>query len=461
MDPFDLKVPNCMMTDIVAIMKYYDYKYKIIESSDDKIYCTKKNGITNYSCVEDFLLGEIFYKNKKNLHYYSLPNPNNEVCNFETTPMTIVENHPLLKHILDHPVYKRFIIKIHNYGTFIRFSENKVQRLYWNPPINAGIPLTAKEKDPIYELIFLMHDFGHFILPDIVPTGETNENSKKIYVNWRLLGESITVVLNEMILVNYLKDKVEFKQMMKLDFDKPYKLYQILKPIDLSNELDLHKLFYASYLYFCVRDPSGFLDLIDRDKNSNWAMIWNEFDQRYRPVAERGREWTESNFENIRVTSKSYEKWYHSIVQFKHFLEFKTIDDLPLNTNESMDNLQIMNNLFEYVFTNTLIPLFFNHSNTIYLPDFVKMKSFIRYMIGNLFLLINFETTFENFMSVLNRLKCMTITDIDQQITDIKQEYKIAVKKLYDYNLITINEYHNYKNIFIMIPPNIMKKDIY
>ncbi|XWV24591.1 hypothetical protein QJ856_gp1196 [Tupanvirus deep ocean] len=460
MDFFDLQVPTSMATDIIAIMKYYDYKYKITDSTDDKIYRIKANTTTNYSNVEEFLLGEIFYKKKKNLHYYVLDNPNNEVCNLDTSPISIIDNHPLLKHMLSHSIFKTFITTINNYGTFIRFSENKVQRLYWNPPLNAGIPLTAKEKDPVYELIFLMHDFGHFILPDLVPTGETDEMSKKIYVNWRLLGESITVVLNEMILVDHLKDKPEFKQMLKLDFDKPFKLYQIFKPINLTNVDDLRKLFYASYLYFCMCNPSGFLDLIDKEKYSNWDAIWNEFNQRYRPVAERGREWTESNFENIRTMSKSYEKWYHTIAEFKNYLELKTIDDLPCYTNTSMNDTEIMNILFQYVFMNTLIPIFFS-SKTQLPHDYIKRKSFVRYMVGNLFLLIKFENNYEYSFPIIQKMKSMTVLAVDDSINDIKKDYRMAVESLYDSNLITINEYHNYKNIFIMIPPNIMKKDIY
>ena len=411
-----------------------------------------------YSSIKDFLQSEVFYKNKKNLHFYPIENKGNEVCSFDIGPADIVNGHPLLRHAMNHTVFRRFITQIHNYGTFIRFSENKVQRLYWNPPLNAGIPLTAKEKDKVYEGIFLMHDLGHFLLPDLVPTGETDALSKKIYVNWRLLGESITVVLNEMLLVDYLKDTAEFKQMLTLDYDKPYKLFRILKPINLSNEADLYRLFRASYRYFCVLDDTGFMNLIDK-RNTNWQEIWAEFDARYRPVAMRGREWTETNFNNVRHMAMDYAKWYDAIQcwEFNRLLNFQMIGDVVPGNDALSDNNSIMELLFDRVFKKLLVPLFLDDT-TIPLIDNKsrKMLSFTRYMIGNLFLLIK-EECWDEYKVILNKLVALCPSDLPK----IKEDYQKCVEHLYQTNRISINEYLNYRNIFIMIPPNILKKDVY
>jgi hypothetical protein len=469
MDFYDLTISQEFVTEVTDLMNFYDFKYDIKPIPNGKIIRKKKSGLMEYKTVEDFLLGEIFYKNKKNLHYYHIVNPANTVCNFDISPYDIVSKHPLLKHMMNHSIYKKIIFKIHNYGTFIRFSENKIQRLYWNPPLNAGIPLTAKEKDPVYELIFLMHDFGHFVLPDLVPSGETNAITKKIYVNWRLLGESITVVLNEMLLVDYLKDKEEFNNLITIDFDKPYKLYQIFRRLNLSNKNDLYKLFHASYLYFCILDNHGFIELIDKENNTNWEQIWSEFDNRYHPVAARGRDWTESNFDNIAAMAKDYEKWYNVVKPMKHFLELKTIYDLNIFAQQNekigdITDIQIMDILFINAFENTIVPLFSEtltetSQNILYEPHLRKLKSFIRYMVGNLFLLVKHDE--DSAYKFFVKLNCMDTINLDKQMADIYSNYLKIVEEFYLQKKISMNEYHNYKNIFIMIPPNILKKDAY
>ena len=250
----------------------------------------------------------------------------------------------MLRHLLNHEVFNRYLTWVNNFGTFIRFSENKVQRLYWNPAINAGIPLTAKDKDPVYELVFLLHDFGHFLLPDLVFTNEDLEKSelgKKVYINWRLLGESITVVLNEMLVDDFLKDKSEFKEMLTLEYDKPYKLFQILKNININDLEWLKNLFWSSYLYFCKLDDTGFTNLIDKSY-PDWENIWKGFNERYHPVAKRGREWTETNFDRIIDMAEEYGKWWKVVKGFKNELDFKTISEcIPKQDIPSLSDYSI------------------------------------------------------------------------------------------------------------------------
>lgn len=468
MEEFDITAPQHLVNEIKNILKYYDYKHTVTISDENVIKRIKTSETLEYKNIEDFLLNGIFYKKKKNLHFYPITNPNDEVCNFDTGPLDIVFSHQLLKRMWDIPLFKRSLSRVHNFGTFIRFAENKVQRLYWNPTINAGIPLTEKkDKDPVYELIFLMHDFGHFLLPDLVFTGNNSCLHKKFYVNWRLLGESITVVLNEMILVHCLNYAQEFHDLLKLGFDKPYKLYRIFKHIDLTDKEMVKKLFKASYRYFCVQDPSGFLDLIDKDKNPDWEVIWKEFNSRYRPVSIRGREWTEANFDNISSMANDYKKWFACIGPYTSNLDFKTIEDvIPKGLkSENLDDNEIMDYLFWYVWNDLLYPLFYDDREIKLLEkEERRTKSMIRYIVGNSFLLIKFgsvpEHRIQNYLFILDN----RATSEKQKyllVKDMIAVYKKEVLSLYERGKITANEYHNYKNIFIMIPPNILRKDAY
>ena len=114
-----------------------------------------------------------------------------------------------------------------------------------------------------------------------------------------------------------------------------------------------------------------------------------------------------------------------------------------------------MKYLFEYVWETMLEPLISNDKDNDFISDENrKVIAFKRYMTGNLFLLIKFGVSHDD---ILDKLNVMSSEDI----MIIKEMYIMKVNEIYRKGLIDMNEYHNYKNIFIMIPPNILRKDIY
>jgi hypothetical protein len=461
MEPFyHLRAPKESVNELTELMTYYDFKHKI-ELDDEKTirkYDKDSNLKAAYQSVQEFLLNGIFYKTKKNLVYYPITNMCNKVVTFDTSPYDVVKQNPTLYKLFDHVLFRNYLTMVHNYGTFFRFAENKVQRLYWNPALNAGIPLTPKEKDPVYELAFMMHDFGHFILPDLIFIGDsTDDTAKKFYVNWRLLGESITIVINEMLLIDYLKDTPEFMATLKIGYDKPYKLYRIL------HKDNIKKIFLASYSYFCSANGNGFLNLIDKSIDG-WKEVWDEFNSRYKPVSLRGKEWTETNFDNINSVSKDYQKWWSVANSFHNELKLQTIecfyDGSPFEYDEGLTiahtDENIMDELFSYVWDYKLKPLLTATQR----PEFIdankrSVLAFKRYMVGNLFLLTKYDLDTKEIVERLNKCKS------SEDFKPIMNQYKKHVMQLYESKHISMNEYHNYKNIYIMIPPNIISKNGY
>jgi hypothetical protein len=402
MDHYTLSVQKDLVLQVESVLKYYDYSFDEIKTLQlgGSLIIRHKNNIENhYKTMDSFLMNEIFYKKKKNLHHYQIENKSDDVANFDISPTQILSGNKVTAHLFEHKIFRRFMAKVHNYGTFVRFSENKVQRLYWNPSLNAGIPLTAKEKDPIYELIFLLHDFGHFLLPDLIFTGKLTDNkAKKIYVNWRLLGESITVVLNEMLVVDYLKEKKEFSEKLKLDYDKPYKLYRVLKKHSLKD------LFWASYKYFCEQKTECFIELVNENMDSK--VLWDEFNVRYSPISKRGREWTECNFERLKGMSGDYTKWWAFAKKFSAELNFSTIEKYYDMVN--FDDEDIMSVMFNDVWETLLKPLFDSESNEVAQISETErcLRSFKRYMVGNLFILIKYGLKIDEIASLLDPVNC-------------------------------------------------------
>ncbi len=451
---YKIEAPNSLVKELSEIFEYYEHKYDIVQSHKTKIIRTNGDITKEYDTVEDFLLNEIFYKKKKNLIHNKIPNIKDAVVNFEISPLQIITNNEITVKLLSNKLFNKYLTKVNNYGTFIRFAENKVQRLYWNPAVNSGIPLTPKGKDPVYELLFFLHDCGHFLLPDLIFTGKLIDTmAKNIYVSYRLLGESITIVLNEMLAVNYLKDFDEFKQKLKLPFDKPFKLFQILKHIDFKNKHHIKQLFWASYLYFCKQDITGFQSLIDTSK-ANHEEIWNEFHKRYLPVSQRGREWTETNFEQIKKSDSDYKRWWKHAEQFSDELQFETIEKY-YNVIQSDDNDIIMEKLFEKIWTTVIEPLFFDLKDIQVINEDVRqIIAYKRYLIGNIFLLIKYNVNIDEIIKKLIEIKV-------ENISKVQNLYLLMVKDLYDKKIISMNEYHNFKNIYVLMPPNMLKKNDY
>jgi hypothetical protein len=91
-----------------------------------------------------------------------------------------------------------------NDGTFFRSAISRREVNYWCPGLNAGVPFVAK-KDAIHELTFLAHDFGHFMLPDLVFTGKHSPLLRRVYIISRMLSEAATLVFADMLLAEGLR----------------------------------------------------------------------------------------------------------------------------------------------------------------------------------------------------------------------------------------------------------------
>jgi hypothetical protein len=70
----------------------------------------------------------------------------------------------------DFSPLRGLFVSVANAGAFFRAAKTRRELNYWFPGLNAGIPYVAK-RDPIHEVTFTAHDFGHFSIPDLIFTG--------------------------------------------------------------------------------------------------------------------------------------------------------------------------------------------------------------------------------------------------------------------------------------------------
>lgn len=452
---YNITAPRYNMNELRKIMSYYEYDHRIKECNTNLSICvqTSSNQKKAYKTIEEFLQRDIFYQNKKNHYHLPLANHGNNVINFKISPIDIIRTNSITSPLLSDRFFANCLANVHNYGTFVRFSENKVQRLYWNPPFNGGLPLTPKPKDATYEMIFCLHSICHFLLPDLVFTGKLiDEKAKKIYVYHRLLSESMTVVISEMLAVDILKDTDEFKSKLKMDYDHPYKLYSCILGTNEMNQHSLKQLFWASYMYFCQHNYDEFNKLFDHNEENK--KIWDNFHFRYSSVSLRGKDWTEKNFDNMTKEHNLYQSWWKSVEQYKNELQLVPIEDYyDKVTNDDND---IMHKLFNNVWNNVILGILCQ-KDRIYpiCEEERQILAFKRYMIGNTLLLFKHQIYPFYLLSELQNM--VDITQMEK-ITNI---YISHVNDLYNCNKIDINEYHNYKNIYYMIPPNMLKKSEY
>jgi hypothetical protein len=89
-------------------------------------------------------------------------------------------------------------------GVHFRASPSRRIGNYWLPGLNGGIPFTPKD-DPIHEITYFFHDLMHYLVPDLLFDGSTSRPARLVYLASRMISESISLVLADMLFVDSLK----------------------------------------------------------------------------------------------------------------------------------------------------------------------------------------------------------------------------------------------------------------
>ena len=237
------------------------------------------------------------FEKKKDLNF----NPFNQksVIDFSGKIYDLIENNKYMKSHKNSSILSSLMNKVKNNGLFTRSSLDKKQRNYWYPALNAGLPLVSK-KDEIHEITFMFHDLMHHLIPDLIHTGNSSELHKEAYVIHRMLSESFTIVLADMIFIDELaKDDNEY------DFDKR-KIYPLYKSMNIK-ELTIDKLkeIVWSNVNFALLGNEELL----RKKASKEAT--DNYVNKFKKFFIEDYRWTINNFNNMDSNKDTMKKWFN------------------------------------------------------------------------------------------------------------------------------------------------------
>ena len=152
--------------------------------------------------IGDFIKKFIHYDKPIVLHYNAEKNVRRpvtfDVRNIKNMLNDVLNEFSMLKKYK----FNNMINQVFNNGIMFRAPHTKITKLVWYVLLNAGIPFTPKPKDPIHELVYMIHDFGHFLMPDLILNGNNNKLNRTVYVIYRMISEAITIILADMIFVD-------------------------------------------------------------------------------------------------------------------------------------------------------------------------------------------------------------------------------------------------------------------
>lgn len=221
-----------------------------------------------------------------------------------------------------HRIAPGLVVRVLNSGFFHRSAENRREKTFWWPGLNAGIPLVEKPNDPIQELVYAVHDLGHFLIPDLIFTGHDEDLSalgKFVYTCFRLMSEATTITLADMLTVSaMLRDGVPYAT---VDKRKIHPLFvsavgaRGLRPEDPDYLERLRALLFASMQFCLTGRTDRFRGLVEaaakRDGLSQPDLEPLEtFADKFSAFFLDDARWSIENYGNMVANAGEFRRWW-------------------------------------------------------------------------------------------------------------------------------------------------------
>lgn len=420
----------------------------------------------------DYIKDYIYYKTKNNLKFNPITDLSNDV-DFSQSPIDffkgidLYNNNGSKKSGLNN-IINRMLIS----GIFLRAASSRRVGIYWNPGINGGLPLVEK-KDKIHEVTYMAHDIGHQILPDLVFTGKDSFFHRQVYIYWRMMSESFTMTLADMIYIDSLKneDQIPYDYTAR----KIHPLFVDLG-IDVSSTCsnrigNIRKVIHANYMYCLNGDDSEYRIMLD-ENNKGYENL-EKFKEKYMPFFVEDFKWTEKNYDNMVETRYiETEKWFLNITELRTLIiEASSIFSKPIippiqSIDEFMSKVSrtsLCEDIFNIAFNQYVVPtLIGDYSSAEFNKeietnrDVIQFISFTKWIIGQLSICFKYDflkESKETFELITSKMKSYNYRITIDQINDIRTIYNNYLEFLQKHSLISKDDFNTFKQVYPMFDP--------
>ncbi|HEY8375609.1 MAG TPA: hypothetical protein VIK91_03930 [Nannocystis sp.] len=401
--------------------------------------------------ISRLLLDRVYYRRRVDLA--ATPRSPTRTIDFADDVAAFVARSPWLSNPwMARYGLDRALSAVLDQGVFFRAAQNRREKIYWWPGLNAGIPYTPK-RDEIHEATFMMHDFGHFLLPDLVFTGCVSDLNRRVYIAYRMISEAITLVLADMVFVDTLRRS-------GVDYDwarrRAYPLFAATA-IDLADDAArpaaLRELLAANVAYCVKGDDARWRALLARAGSEDAALL--EYQAKYEPYFVEDMRWTARNWETMAARADEFSRWWRDTAPLRALadLGLETVDDFAAAVAHGEGDL--VDRVFARVMTTRLEPALrgdFPPAD----PDERRERAFLRYMVGQFGVFARHDDAPDAAL-VRDRLTGFLAAHRGRlglsEIARARAFYERFVDSLAERHLATLDDALTYREVFALVEP--------
>eukprot|EP00929_Paragymnodinium_shiwhaense_P119186 TRINITY_DN91065_c0_g1_i1.p1 TRINITY_DN91065_c0_g1~~TRINITY_DN91065_c0_g1_i1.p1 ORF type:complete len:688 (-),score=93.31 TRINITY_DN91065_c0_g1_i1:268-2331(-) len=446
--------------------------------------------------VNSWVMEKLYYSARKATTYISKGESGESIlAPFEST-IAFAEGNSVGKFVASSPHFNNEVatssglrdvfVAVANHGAFFRAAHTRREVNYWLPGLNAGIPFVPK-KDPIHEVTFTAHDFGHFSIPDLVYTGGTSKAYRRTYILYRMMSEATTLVFADMLFVETLR-----RSGYEYDWTKrkihPLFLATGVDPFaaGLSRQEFLAKfriLLEANVEYCLTGKSDKWLELIrsnkalDTEPDASGAFTGckalNDFKEKYMPFFVEDYRWTSANYTNMEKNAKQYAEWWKLVEPMitamglggltQSGIGLETVDQfmeaIGVSPDSGISSSDLIWKIFDRVFSTRLQPIFEGKEPlSLNSAGSRRTQAFVRYMVGQCIIFTKFPFL-EASKDYANKIVTFLTKKIgredltEQDVAAVRGLYNMYLRTLVQKSLISTDDASNYAEICPLFDP--------
>ncbi|CAJ1393546.1 unnamed protein product [Effrenium voratum] len=367
-----------------------------------------------------------------------------------------------------------------NSGVFLRAAITRREFIYWLPGLNAGIPLVPKD-DAIHEATFQAHDLAHFLVPDLLFTGQDSPLHRRLYIVYRMLSEATTLVFADMVFVEALN-----RSGVSYDWGKR-KIWPLFRatgldpfePKEAQHFLRVfRRLMEANVAYCLLGDDSKYRQLLAEGGEEGEPAVLRDFKDKYMPFFVEDFQWTAKNYACMSAKPGEMARWWQlaspirkAIGQEPAFMMvcanlevcgpgatgLLTIQEFAQRIQASeAGGTELVWAALEEIWATRLAPVFLEPQELNPDPRQLLFASFGRYMMGQCVLLARFNFVPESqscHQEILQALQDAKGCLEEQQMLKLRRRFEAHVDLLLLRQLISQDDAVTFKEVCPLFDP--------